>query len=152
MKYRIYDGVLKEYRKGWHVGQNGKVQHNVYYQYLEDEEREKCVVELATGLIDNNGVDIYEGDIIEVGDCCINEVDFYCREKGYYKSGDKLVIVRVKPLLEVRDYDDYMAHMKRPVPQFAYNGFILRPRANQYDLWNMQRTVKVIGNIHEKTE
>lgn len=76
----------------------------------------------STGLLDKNGKEIFEGDIVSG--------EFYFAGVGYFDTGERDVVVKDKPIL----WED---------GKFVCCGF---------DLSEMNENIEVIGNIYENKE
>ena len=68
ISFRVYDKVDKKYRKfdGLHctiaIDEDGKAS---YYNLQNGAGGDECILEQFTGLLDSNGVKIFEGDIVQ---------------------------------------------------------------------------------------
>lgn len=73
MKYRVYDTTRKKYvtdEPWWSLDPNGKLFQNDFGHYGDDfgheVERPDCVAEFGSGIPDKDGVEVYEGDIVQI--------------------------------------------------------------------------------------
>ena len=66
MKYRVYDTKRKKYVTDlpyWILKPNGELAENLYGDEIG---RSECIVEFSSGIPDQNGIEIYDGDIVKI--------------------------------------------------------------------------------------
>ncbi len=121
IKFRVWDNVAKSFLENFKIYQYGNVSTEDIW--MKNEER---VVMQFTGLLDKNGVEIYEGDIVNEG--------------GEYPS-----------TLEVKWFDS----LTYDSGGANHPGFYFVTNLTQGDLYyysGFNKNTEVIGNIYENPE
>jgi len=124
---------------------NWYTEENKVYAPIHPDDRYDYKLMQYTGLKDKNGVEIYDGDIVKTpekynlgkynGPACKQIVG----EVGYiYFAGCGFVWRHKTFIKEEQNQVNYI-----------HQGFGL---IDNYDLWNFQGSLEVIGNIHENPE
>lgn len=86
MKYRVYDTKRKKYVTDfpyWMLKPNGELVEN---DYGDEVGHPDCIVEFSSGIPDQNGVEIYDGDIVKINPD-VEEVFRVKSGKVYYQGG-----------------------------------------------------------------
>lgn len=101
-----------------------------------------------TGLKDKNGVEICEGDIVlATGEKGNMSSAPYGMERKYC-TGEKFIVANL-PCGWVLRHVSAFGHSGYEVPNQIINGWKI---IENYDMWNHQGGLKVIGNIYENQE
>lgn len=86
MKYRVYDTKRKKYVTDFPyqmLKPNGELVEN---DYGDEVGHPECIVEFSSGIPDQNGVEIYDGDIVKINPD-VEEVFRVKSGKVYYQGG-----------------------------------------------------------------
>ncbi|WP_273731690.1 YopX family protein [Leuconostoc mesenteroides] len=127
IKFRAWDNILNEYFS-W----GDSVKFNNYHDLIEDNYNGAVSLEQYTGLKDKNGVEIYEGDIVQ-------PVRFY---EGFERF-PKIEPTKIGLPLKV-NFGNYVfgKWIAREVNETGFG-------VNDY---HFSEELQVIGNIHENPE
>lgn len=123
-KFRAWDTFKKNWVKHFFITENGLI-YNMEQQHRDligaiPIEKSGLILMQSTGLFDNNGVEIFEGDVV-------NAYDLDRDEGRIFKTVDLVGVVEYKGI-----------------------SFCLKDDRGIYnDLWINAEEYKVIGNIHE---
>ena len=111
MKYRVYDTKRKKYVTDlpyWILKPNGELAENLYGDEIG---RSECIVEFSSGIPDQNGIEIYDGDIVFIrkqsmvdnGEIAAVVIDDEATLKrvNYYPEKNLLILKAENP-----DYED----------------------------------------------
>lgn len=130
MKYRIYNNATQSYEDDYLLSPSGDI-------YKNGKKVDDCIIELFTGVFDQDGKEIWEGDIIKSYDDegmllydDISPVEFY-------KGSFHIVALYDLTPIELSNYSTI----------WIKNGYKGNP---QTSLW--LKDLEVIGNIHENKE
>lgn len=144
IKYRGYSKASKKWVYGYLVIDRDDVYCIFYYDSLNN--LHEIVVEPESigqfiGLRDCNGKEIYEGDIVRfVGGTC-NMLPCSPYQHEWHKKGTILVC---------RMLDSGWALSPKSILKYQEPNIV--GNVQNYDFWNHQRSLEVIGNIYENPE
>lgn len=65
MKFKVWDKFAKKFVDHVYIGLNGKVRYFGYEGDFEEDDISQFSIAQWTGLLDKNGKEIYEGDVIQ---------------------------------------------------------------------------------------
>lgn len=86
MKYRVYDNNRGKYVTDlpyWILKPNGELAEN---DYGDETGHPECTVEFSSEILDQNGVEIYDGDIVKINPD-VEEMFRVKSGKVYYRGG-----------------------------------------------------------------
>jgi len=142
-KFRAWDKENEKYFEPTYEADNGKLEYltigmngdltmiKINGQYHESTFEHRFIVEQYTGLLDKNGVEIYEGDILLERDATIWEK--YTKPDGSEWSR----------MSKIKKDEYYTVYFDSEKAQFV---------ASNHWLWSTYKLTEVIGNIHENKE
>lgn len=127
IKYRVWDNENKSYDDPYSYAyyamtQDGGLDFYCHGDHMDSCDPDKYIVEQFTGLLDKNGKEIYEGDIIQETIITDDTTDGTYRYEVYWD-------------------EDTLCWSIKGISKIDYN---LRD-----DLWETNQSREVIGNIHE---
>ncbi|WP_373325666.1 YopX family protein [Sporomusa paucivorans] len=110
--------------------------------------QEDAVLMQYAGLHDKNGVEIYEGDIVfDTGSTGHMFSHPYCGERRCC-TGEKFIIAWLKCGITLRHISSF-GKSGYEIPNCIINGWEI---IKNYDVWNHQGSLEIIGNIYENPE
>lgn len=135
IKFRVWDIGEKKYQDCYGIGVDGEFAHVAIgdqYYLINDEDGIQFVLEEFTGLLDKNGNEIFDGDIVEI-----------CEDKGYYGSNIGQIQYHLGCFLifPPNHEQDLMTFY---MSIGSYEKILLTNRKSE--------KINVIGNIHENPE
>jgi hypothetical protein len=140
IKFRYYDKDIKAMLTPSCVGQFGFYENDRDFEDGKGRPLDQLMA--FTGLVDNNGDEIYENDIVQfIGGTChvLTDSNYHQHKLGavlivtYLPSGFTLM----SPEVFKSDNND--------IPNIVSN-------VGQYTFWNHQRSLVIIGNTHKDPE
>lgn len=105
---------------------------------------------LSTSNLDTDGVEIYESDIVEISsDIAVPSARLFQHGRTAYGKGERFVVHRNITGFELRHVEDWVSTESKNFPPNGYRG---KPYVDNHAFWNLQRNLKVIGNIYENED